>query len=205
MTTDTMTTFFALLAVAALVVVVMVCAVAGYCSVSGQTPRWVRAVQVGVAPLALPMAWAVATTCTLGSLYLSEVARFPPCELCWYQRIAMYPLVVLLGVGALRRDASVRWYAVPLAVIGLGVSVYHYFVERFPDSIATSCSNDVPCSTVWVWKFHFLSIPAMAGAGFALIIVLVLLARSSSGDAGTDRPAPDDSHHDRDPSQEPKV
>jgi disulfide bond formation protein DsbB len=146
----------------------------------------------------------VATTCTLGSLYLSEVAKFPPCELCWFQRIAMYPLVVVLGIAALRRDTSVRRYAVPLAGIGLAVSIYHYLVERFPDSITTSCTTDVPCSTVWVWKFHFLSIPAMAGAGFALIIVLVLLATSTG--SGTERPSTDDSltdrTTDRDPSEE---
>jgi disulfide bond formation protein DsbB len=182
MSTDTVTTFFALLAVLAIAVAVVTAVLALVTRRSATTPAWIAELRAAMAPLALPFAWAVATTATLGSLYLSEVARFPPCELCWYQRIAMYPLAVVLGVAALRRDASVRWYAIPLAGIGLAISVYHYLVERFPGSISTSCSADVPCSVVWVWKFHFLSIPAMAGAGFAAIIALVSLAGPSVRD-----------------------
>ena len=132
----------------------------------------------GVGQAALPLAFGVALTCMLGSLYMSEIAKFPPCELCWFQRIAMYPQVLLLGIAALRRDVLVKWYCVPLAMIGLGISIYHYLVERFPSTVTYSCTGEVPCSTVWVWKFHFLSIPAMAGIGFALITVLALLART---------------------------
>jgi len=173
MSVDTVTTFFALLAVLA-AVVVLVSLASAVASRGQRPPRWAAAWRDGVAEVALPGAWAVATTCTLGSLYLSEVAHFPPCDLCWYQRIAMYPLAVLLGVAALRRDTSIRWYSVPVAGIGLAISVYHYLLERFPDSVASACSADVPCTTVWVWKFGFLSIPAMAGIGFAAIIALVL-------------------------------
>lgn len=205
MSTDTMTTFFALLAVLALTVVLLVSVLAGWAALSGRRPRWMVEAHAAVAPLALPFAWAVATTATLGSLYLSEVAKFPPCELCWYQRIAMYPLVVLLGIAALRRDRSVRWYVVPLAGIGLAISIYHYLVERFPDSISTSCSTDVPCSVVWVWKFHFLSIPAMAGAGFAAIITLVLLSSGPRARTGTRPGRPDDQTTAPDPSEEPST
>ena len=140
--------------------------------------------RLALAPVALPLAAAVALTCTLGSLYLSEVAKYPPCILCWYQRIAMYPLVVILTVASLRRDRTVWWYVVPQALIGLGISIYHYLIERFPDSVSFSCSSDVPCSTVWVWKFHFLSIPAMAGLGFALIITLRAAGRLLRPDRG---------------------
>jgi disulfide bond formation protein DsbB len=171
------TTFFALLAVVALLAVLAVAGLSLLARVRGGLPPALVAWRDGLAALALPGAFAVATTCTLGSLYLSEVARFPPCELCWYQRIAMYPLVPVLGVAALRRDSQVKWYALPLAVIGLTISAYHYLLERFPGSIASSCSTEVPCTTVWVWKFHFLSIPGMAGIGFALIITLLLVAR----------------------------
>jgi disulfide bond formation protein DsbB len=183
MSTETVTTFFALLAVVALVVVLLSAVTAVYSLVRGSVPQWAAEARAAVAPVALPLAAAVALTCTLGSLYLSEVAKFPPCVLCWYQRIAMYPLVVILVVASLRRDRQVKWYVVPQAVIGIGISIYHYLIERFPDTVSFSCSDDVPCSTVWVWKFHFLSIPAMAGLGFALIITLVLLA-SSSGPGG---------------------
>jgi disulfide bond formation protein DsbB len=198
MSTDTVTTFLALLAVLALTVVVVSAVVSLWSLARGVVPRWAFETRAAVAPVALPLAWAVATTCTLGSLYLSEVAKFPPCILCWYQRIAMYPLVVILAVAALRRDRQVSWYVVPIAVLGMGISIYHYLIERFPDSVSFSCSADVPCSTVWVWKFHFLSIPAMAGIGFALIITLVLLGRSSGPRdvSGTPRGSLDDAEID---------
>lgn len=193
MSTDAVTTFFALLAVLALAFVVVTAIVAVWSAAAG-TPAWAHQLRAAIAPVAVPLAWAVALTCTLGSLYLSEVAKFPPCILCWYQRIAMYPLVVVLGVAAVRRDRSVGWYAVPMAGIGLCISVYHYLVERFPDSVSFSCSADVPCTTVWVWKFHFLSIPGMAGIGFATILTLVLLGASSAPTSppGTAGPTLDD-------------
>jgi disulfide bond formation protein DsbB len=193
MSTDAVTTFFALLAVLALAFVVVTGIVAVWSAVA-RTPAWAHQVRAAIAPVAVPLAWAVALTCTLGSLYLSEVAKFPPCILCWYQRIAMYPLVVVLGIAAIRRDRTVGWYAVPLAGIGLCISVYHYLVERFPDSVSFSCSADVPCTTVWVWKFHFLSIPGMAGIGFATILTLVLLGVSSAPTSprGTAGPTLDD-------------
>lgn len=190
MTVDAVTTFLALLALVAIVVVVVSLVAWVVSRASATPPRWALAWRGGVAEVALPGAWAVATTCTLGSLYLSEVAHFPPCELCWYQRIAMYPLAVVLLVAALRRDRSVRWYVVPVAAIGLAISTYHYLLERFPDSVASACSTDVPCTTVWVWKFHFLSIPGMAGIGFAAIIALVLQSRAP----GTAERPRDDQH-----------
>ena len=189
MSTDTVTTFFALLAVLALTFVVVTAGIAIYSAVRRGTPRWAIEARAAVAPVALPLAAAVALTTSLGSLYLSEVAKFPPCILCWYQRIAMYPLAVILIVASLRKDRAVWTYVVPLGVIGFGISVYHYLIERFPDSVTFSCTDDVPCSTVWIWKFGFLSIPAMAGIGFAAVITLVLLARSSAPTALRGLPA----------------
>lgn len=122
------------------------------------------------------MAFAVALTATLGSLYHPEVARFTPCELCWYQRIAMYPLPVLLAVAWRRGDALVRRYVVPVAAIGAGLALYHYQLERFPDQGGFSCTADVPCTLVWVWMFRFISIPFMALSAFALIAWLVWIA-----------------------------
>lgn len=183
MSVDTVTTFFALLAVLALASVVLAAALWAVVATTGG-PRWALDLRDAVAPVALPLACGVALTCTLGSLYLSEVAGFPPCELCWYQRIAMYPMVVLTAVAAIRRDRTVWTYVVPLGAVGAGISIYHYLVERFPGAISTSCDVEVPCSTVWVWKFHFLSIPAMAGAGFALIMMLALVARSDTSPHG---------------------
>ena len=200
MSIDAVTTFFALLAVLALAIVVV--SLVGWlvARIGGGLPPALGSVRDAVGEIALWGAFAVALTATLGSLYLSEVAHFPPCELCWYQRIAMYPLTVVLGVAALRRDVGVRWYVVPVAVIGAGISTYHYLLERFPDSVASSCDVEVPCTFVWVWKFHFLSIPGMAWIGFAAIITLVLLARppavpatqAGTSGQGTDRTTTED-------------
>jgi disulfide bond formation protein DsbB len=197
MSVDAVTTFFALLAVLGIAALVVIGLLALLSAVRGGVPEWLSPWRDGIGQAALPLAFGVALTCTLGSLYLSEVAKFPPCELCWFQRIAMYPQVVILGVAALRRDVSVKWYSVPIVLVGLGISIYHYLIERFPDSVSFSCSTDVPCSVVWVWKFHFLSIPAMAGIGFALIAVLSLLAKRPPAVSGTAGRPDDDSSLER--------
>ena len=128
------------------------------------------------ADIALPLAFIVALTCMLGSLYFSEIANFTPCNLCWYQRIAMYPLSVLLVVATVRRDHDVRFYVVPLAVIGAGISLYHFLVERFPSLEASGvCTLAVPCTQVWFRRFGFITLPFMALSGFLLIVSLVTL------------------------------
>jgi disulfide bond formation protein DsbB len=123
---------------------------------------------------ALWLAWIVAMGATLGSLYMSEIADYVPCNLCWYQRIAMYPLAIILGIAALRRDRLVRWYAIPIAIIGLAIAVYHYFVEWFPSIETNICSISVPCTTIWFREFGFISLPLMAASAFTFIIVVLL-------------------------------
>jgi len=142
---------------------------------TGRVPAWLRTT------LALPLSTAVATTATLGSLYLSEIAGYPPCVLCWYQRIAMYPLVVVLGVAALRGDTQVWRTSVPLAGVGAAIAVYHLGVERLA-ALGGSCDISAPCDVLWVQEFGFVTIPGMALAGFLAIISLSLAARSRPTD-----------------------
>jgi len=111
----------------------------------------------------------VAVVATGGSLYLSEVVRFPPCSLCWYQRCAMYPLAVLLSLAAWRREPTIRPYVVALASLGLAVSTYHYLVEWFPELEGSACDPTNPCALVWVRLFGYVSIPMMAGTAFVAI------------------------------------
>ena len=172
-----MATLFSLLTVIAAVsaIGIAVLAVAG----PDRFPGARDAVWETLEPSALWLAFLVALTATLGSLYLSEVAHFVPCKLCWYQRIAMYPLVPILGVAALKRDPGVWRYTVPVAAIGAAISIYHYQLERFPTQTSVSCSAEAPCTVVWIWKFHFVSIPFMALSGFALIVALLIVARST--------------------------
>ena len=119
------------------------------------------------------LAWLVALVATVGSLIYSEVIHFEPCRLCWFQRIAMYPMAVILLVGAIRREFQVKYYALPLSLIGLVISVYHYLIQRFPSLEGGSCDPDNPCSAIEVEIFDFVTIPFMAGCGFILISVLL--------------------------------
>jgi len=127
-----------------------------------------------------PIAWAcgVAAIAMGGSLYLSEVAHLVPCSFCWYQRIAMYPLVFVLGVGALRGDLGVWRYGLPLSVTGLAIAIYHVTIQWAPSLDVGACSSGAPCSGRYVAVFGFISIPTMAGAAFLLISALMLLLRA---------------------------
>ena len=98
-----------------------------------------------------------------------------PCTLCWYQRIAMYSLAVVLTVAAVRHDAAIRWYALPLAGIGAVIATYHWLLERFPSIDAGACSATVPCDFVWFERFGFVTLPFMAMTGFVAVIVLLTL------------------------------
>ena len=121
------------------------------------------------------LAWVVATGATLGSLYFSEVANFNPCRFCWFQRIAMYPLVVILLVGALRKDSNVRWYAAPLAIIGAVISGWHSLIEWRPSLDNGECEFQGPsCTFVWFREFGF-SLANMALIGFLTILILLLV------------------------------
>jgi disulfide bond formation protein DsbB len=146
-------------------------------------------VQAHIGPIALVLAGLVAIASMLGSLYFSEVADFPPCRLCWYQRIAMYPLAVILPVAAWRRDPGVRRYAAPLAVVGGLIAVYHVLIERFPSLETGACELANPCTIIWVEEFGYLTIPAMALSGFVAICALLPYAtREEDGDGSFEDP-----------------
>lgn len=119
------------------------------------------------------LAWIVAVVATAGSLIYSEVVHFVPCRLCWFQRIAMYPLSIILLVGAIRREALVKYYALPLSLGGALISTWHYLTQVFPSLEGGSCDATNPCSARYVEVFGFISIPFMAGAGFILVSVLL--------------------------------
>ncbi len=126
-------------------------------------------------------AWLVAITATAGSLYFSEVRLFAPCSLCWYQRIMMYPLVILLGVASYRQDRGIVRYALPLSVLGGTVSLFHYLEQKVPGFSAPSlCRMGVPCTQEYINWLGFITIPFLALVAFTLITVLLVgVARSS--------------------------
>lgn len=146
-----------------------------------RVPVWLRD------DVALPLATAVATVATGGSLLLSEVAGYVPCVLCWYQRIAMYPLVVVLGVATFRRDDQVWRTVLPLSGIGAGIAAWHIAIERWPMLGSEVCDPVAPCALRWVEEFGFLTLPTMAFIGFVAISVLSLAARRPPVPADRDR------------------
>ncbi|MGA0879160.1 MAG: disulfide bond formation protein B [Ilumatobacteraceae bacterium] len=140
--------------------------------------RWAsmpRAVADEVHRLGLWLSWSVAAVATAGSLYFSEVADYVPCRLCWFQRICMYPLAGILLVAALRRDRSVRWYALPLLVAGVGVSAYHYLIEWRPSLGESACGVGPSCTDVWFRRLGFMTLAGMALSGFLAIVVLLFI------------------------------
>lgn len=172
--------FFALLALAAnaATIGIVVLGIAGRTGSAGADLR--ERVFGALRGLELWLAFVVATTATLGSLYLSDVADLIPCTFCWYQRIAMYPLVVILGIAAWRSDHGVRIYAAALAGIGAVIAAYHRLMQAFPDLGGGSCSTGVPCTAAYFTLFGFVTIPYMALSGFLLILALLWIDRSNS-------------------------
>jgi disulfide bond formation protein DsbB len=122
------------------------------------------------------LAMVVAAVTTAGSLYYSLGAHFTPCELCWYQRICVYPLSVVLLIAAVRRDFGVWRYGLPPALIGIVIAAYHSQLQAFP-SQATFCQLTNPCTIRYVWQFGFVSLPLMDLAALTFITAMLLLAR----------------------------
>jgi disulfide bond formation protein DsbB len=120
-------------------------------------------------------AFGLAAVATAGSLYFSSILGWTPCRLCWYQRILMYPLVVVLGVGLLFDKPDVRDYALPLAMIGLPVSIYHYIVQMTSVHSSGCSVTGVSCGTQYLFSLNYISVPFMAGTAFLSIILLLWL------------------------------
>jgi disulfide bond formation protein DsbB len=140
-------------------------------------------IRAQVGRVALPLAWVIALVTTLGSLYYSKVQGYLPCELCWYQRICLYPWSVILGIAAWRRDAAIKIYAIPVLCIGVVISLYHSWIQWFPPSSGTSfCSVDAPCTTKFVNEFDFVTLPFMALSAAVLMIALLLASDPSERD-----------------------
>jgi disulfide bond formation protein DsbB len=179
MNVQTATLFFALLAILAQAVVVAAALGALAAAVVPSLRPLRRRVVAAIAPQATAFATVVAVVCTAGSLYLSEVAHFVPCRLCWIQRGFMYPLVLVLGLAAITRSRALRTVGLVAAALGGCVSIYHVLIERFPDiEPSGTCELTNPCSAILVERAGYVTIPTMALSGFALIVTLLLVARA---------------------------
>ena len=119
------------------------------------------------------LAFAPALAALLGSLYYSEIAGFIPCTLCWYQRILMYPLVLIVLVGVIKRDEYLPDYVLPLSVIGTFVATYHYLIQLGLFSHPSACEAGIPCDMRWVSYGGFITIPLMSLTAFVMITVIM--------------------------------
>ena len=124
----------------------------------------------------LAFAFLISVVATIGSLFLSEVAHFIPCKLCWFQRIFMYPQVLILGIATFKNDFSVRKYIIPLSLIGLAIAIYHYALQMSP--IPLPCTDEIAsCAAKQFASFGYITIPMMSATAFALIILFMLFVK----------------------------
>jgi len=123
------------------------------------------------------LAWLMASVSTLGALFLGEVMGYTPCLLCWYQRIAMFPLVFVLAAGLFPYDPKLIRYALPLAIAGWLLAMFHMALVAglIPEQLQP-CRQGVPCSEVQVVWFSFVNIPLLSVLAFSVIIALLLIA-----------------------------
>jgi disulfide bond formation protein DsbB len=121
--------------------------------------------------LALYASWFIALLAVVGSLYFSEVLHLPPCLLCWYQRIFMYPLAIIIGMGLIRNDRNMPYYALPLSLIGLGIATYHVLLYYgFISENLLQCSlSGVSCTVKQIEWLGFVSIPLLSFIAFVFI------------------------------------
>ena len=174
--TDAGITTLAVLGVIAQVVLAPLL-LAGLLRLAGVRGPW-RFVRETLSGSELWLAFGVAAVATAGSLFFSEVADFFPCELCWFQRICMYPLAIVTLLTAFAADHRMARYLLPLPVAGAGVAVYHLLVENRVVEQTQACLLSAPggCATKWIEEFGYVTIPTLALTGFALSLAFLLLA-----------------------------
>ena len=125
-------------------------------------------------------AWTIALVALIGSLILSEVLKFPPCVLCWYQRIAVYPQVVLIGIGILMNTTDYIKYSLPLLYLGALIGIYHnlLYYGILPES-AEFCSSGISCTTRYIEILGFITIPLLSLSAIILLITCLLIIKKA--------------------------
>lgn len=129
---------------------------------------------------AIVFAFLIALTATLGSLFYSEILGYNPCKLCWYQRILMYPQVLLLGFAYWRKDKNIVDYSIILSALGAGIAFYHYLLQRNIVQEILPCSAvgySVSCAEKFVMTYGYITIPLMALSAFLLILILMIIKK----------------------------
>ena len=126
------------------------------------------------------LAFIVAIISTVGSLFYSQIAGYAPCELCWYQRIFMYPQVVLLGIALWRKDRNIIDYSIALSLVGFFIALYQNYINY--GGVSAYCQilgMGVSCTKRYTYEFGYITIPMMALTAFVLVIVFLWMQRMS--------------------------
>lgn len=134
-------------------------------------------------------AFVVAAIATGGSLFFSEIAGFVPCDLCWFQRICMYPLSILTLFAAFHNDHRIARYLIPLPVVGACVSIYHLLVENHVVRTPQACRVGAGCAVKWINEFGYITIPTLALTGFVLLIGFLSVAATGQQEQAVTLPA----------------
>lgn len=126
-------------------------------------------------------AWIINIVSLTGSLYFSNVMMLPPCVLCWFQRICIFPMSIILAVGFLKKDKNVFWYALPLVCIGWVISLYHNLLYyKIIQEAISMCTSGVSCTSKQLEYMGFMTIPLMAFTSLTLtLICLIIFYRTS--------------------------
>jgi disulfide bond formation protein DsbB len=134
----------------------------------------------------LHLAFLQATVATLGSLYFSEIKHYTPCTLCWYQRILMYPLVIIIFVGIKRKDKKLASYVLPMSILGGLIALYHNLLQYkiLPEAIAP-CTLGASCTVRYAGYFGFITIPLMSLTAFVIIAICMVIYRKQNSKSET--------------------
>ncbi|MGA8941181.1 MAG: disulfide oxidoreductase [Thermoactinomyces sp.] len=126
----------------------------------------------------LYFAWLISLVAVSGSLFFSEVLKYVPCSLCWWQRIFMFPLVIILGIASYRDDRRIVPYVLPLTVLGMGVAFYQYLLQKIPAlSQIAACEVGIPCDKEYINLLGFITFPFLSMIAFMLLTVCLWIAR----------------------------
>ncbi len=126
---------------------------------------------------AMYIAWVAALCAMIGSLYFQYVMHFPPCVLCWYQRIALYPLVVIIPIGIIKKDKVLPLYALTLSMIGLVIAAYHNLLYyKVISNTLAPCIQGISCTTKYIEWLGFVTIPFLSLFSFIIIAVSAFVA-----------------------------
>lgn len=127
----------------------------------------------------LLLAWLLSVVATLGAIFIGEIMGKVPCNMCWYQRIFMFPLPVILGIAVYREDFSIWRYTLPLAFLGAGFSAFHslLFFKILPEEVKPCMAEGPSCSGADMMLWGYLPLPLLSLVAFVLIMIMLFLIK----------------------------